>query len=409
MSVPLGDATGYISKYKLIVLAGLLELVYVLGYGVIWFILPLIAEDITKDIVAVGLLIAFPTVVSILFAIPVGAFSDRFGRKLPVLFGSLMIVTIGLFLPSVHSFTSFALFGLFFGLGHQLFNTPIKAYIMDISPKGKTAEYFAVYSTSFSIGLTLGSVVGGFLLANNLAVGVGSISHFYLVTGLVAFFVTLCLKETVTSSDKSIKITAFLRKDHHLIRQLLQYKKIGIIGLLILYLNFIMYFAAGMTWTLEPLYYQLNINSQLVGVILGMFVLPLILFTIPAGYLADKYGKTKFIVPGLLVAGIFLSFFGLTTDPLFLFLSAFISTTGLAFVWASNNGLLVDVSSKYDKGGIAGIWNISEDLGYIIGPTFGGLMAGLFGSIRIPFLIVGILIVVSALPVTIAIRKSHKS
>lgn len=340
-----------ISKYRLILLAGLLELVYVTGYGVIWFILPIIAENITKDIMLVGLLVAFPTFISMLFAIPVGGFSDKVGRRKPILLGACMVVLIGLSLPFVKSLTGFILFGFFFGLAHQLFNTPIKAYIMDISPKGKTAEYFGVHSTSFSIGLTVGSLAGGFLLANNLITGIPNIAYVYAITGVIAFLIAIILKETVVSTKDSVKIKTLIKRDSLFIRELLEYKKLGSIGLLILYITFIIYFGAGMTWTLEPLYYKLDIDSRVVGLILAMFMLPLILFALPAGYLADKYGKIRMIIPGLLIIGVFFITFGMSGSSTLLLASAFLSTTGLALAWVSTNGLLTDISSKYRRGG----------------------------------------------------------
>lgn len=406
MSSSVMEIKGFITKHRFILLIGFLELVYITGYGLIWFVLPLISEDITKDVMLVGLLIAFPTFISMLFAIPVGGFSDKFGRKKPIILGALMMVALGLFLPAVKSLTSFIVFGFLLGVIHQLFNTPIKAYIMDISPKGKTAEYFGVYSTSFSIGLALGSVAGGFLLANNLIAGVQRMSYFYTTIGILALAIALILKETVKlSTEGSVKIAESLRGDQLLIKGLLEYKKLGSIGLLVLYLTFIIYFGPGMTWTIEPLYNKLGMDSNMLGLILGMFVIPLILFTIPAGYLADKYGKTKMLIPGLLIGGSFLIAFGSTMDPIFLLLFAFISTTGFAFVWTSTNGLLADLSAGHRKGGIAGVWNIFEDLGYIVGPVFGGFSAGVFNSLQVPFILFGLIVIASVMPVFIVTKK----
>jgi MFS family permease len=157
------------------------------------------------------------------------------------------------------------------------------------------------------------------------------------------------------------------------------------------------------------LYYKLDIDSRVVGLILAIFMLPLILFALPAGYLADKYGKIRMIIPGLLIIGVFFITFGMSGSSTLLLASAFLSTTGLALAWVSTNGLLTDISSKYRRGGIVGVWNIFEDLGYVIGPVFGGLTAKFFDSIRIPFILLGLIVIASIVPVVLLIAKRRNA
>jgi DHA1 family multidrug resistance protein-like MFS transporter len=115
------------------------------------------------------------------------------------------------------------------------------------------------------------------------------------------------------------------------------------------------------------------------------------------------------IIPGLLIIGVFFITFGMSGSSTLLLASAFLSTTGLALAWVSTNGLLTDISSKYRRGGIVGVWNIFEDLGYVIGPVFGGLTAKFFDSIRIPFILLGLIVIASIVPVVLLIAKRRNA
>jgi MFS family permease len=144
-----------------------------------------------------------------------------------------------------------------------------------------------------------------------------------------------------------------------------------------------------------------------------MFILPYVIFDIPAGYLADRYGKTKILMLGLTIAGVFLIIFGYSTTKLMFLASAFIATMGLSFARPSVEGLLTDLVEKKQKGGIVGIWNSSEDLGYILGPFIGGVIAESYGDITIPFILLGaamlVLVAVSIPVFLISQRKSVTS
>jgi len=138
-----------------------------------------------------------------------------------------------------------------------------------------------------------------------------------------------------------------------------------------------------------------------------MFVIPFIFFQIPAGFLADKIGKIKILVLGLLLAGSFLILFGLTRDIYVMITAAFISTFGLALAIPATDGLLTDVSSGKRRGGIAGVWDVAEDLGYVIGPLVGGVIAEFYSDITIPFIFLGVSILLLIIPVMYVTTKKR--
>jgi MFS family permease len=177
----------------------------------------------------------------------------------------------------------------------------------------------------------------------------------------------------------------------------MEYLKLGCVGVLVFWLTVLFTSYEGLVWAFEPLFSRYYDMSPLAaGVILSLFTVPFILFSIPAGVLADRYGKMRTLVPGLLLTGLFVMSFGLAGDFFTLALSALLSTTGLAFAWASTAGLLADSSKRLQKGYIAGVWSMSEGLGYLVGPVLGGLV-GQYFSVKVPFVLLGAVFVVTAI------------
>jgi len=97
-------------------------------------------------------------------------------------------------------------------------------------------------------------------------------------------------------------------------------------------------------------------------------------------YTIERIGKYRTLTFGLVVAGIFLIKFGVSNDPTVMFASAFLATTGLAITRPSIEGLLTDISRHKERGKIVGVWDVSEDVGYVIGPLVAGIVTEYFHS-----------------------------
>lgn len=381
----------------------LVSLFYALGFGLVLFLLPFLAYDISPNVFVVGVLVAAPALVSMLAAIPAGSLTDFYGVRVTFIASLVAMIVLVLCLPYVSTAVGFLIFACFFGFFYQLVYTSLKAHLFDISPQGRTSKYFSIFLTTFQIGLSLGPIVGGYLILDSLSIGLSAASKFFALDCLGLLFLILVFK-IGAGVKKKTDVTQYNIR-HFFINSMKEYLKLRRIGAVVLLLTILFTTYEGLVWAFEPLfnkYYSLNTFTT--GMLLSMFTLPFIVFSIPAGILADRYGKIKILVPGLLVTGLFIIIFGFVENPILLILSAVISSIGLAFAWSSMAGLLADASTKFEKGCIVGVWNMSEGLGYLIGPVLGGLIAE-YSSIKIPFIMIGFVMMLSILPVLLANRK----
>ena len=80
-------------------------IIFALGNGAVWFLLPILAEKLLKDLTVVGLLLAIPYLISALLDIPVGGLSDHLGRKRFFVGGLIIMALLGMLLPSIGTLT----------------------------------------------------------------------------------------------------------------------------------------------------------------------------------------------------------------------------------------------------------------------------------------------------------------
>jgi DHA1 family multidrug resistance protein-like MFS transporter len=377
-----------------------------LGSGVAWFVLPILAERLFKDLLVVGVLIAMPNIVSLFLDIPMGDFSDRVGRKKLFMGGLILMALLGLMLPSVSSFMRFVAFMALLGIADLSIILPVRAYIMEIAPKENVSESFGIFEAAGQVGFAVAPLVGGYLIADNFNVGISNSGIFMFLGVSAAALILSFVKDTIRRRESAfVSIKDTILKDRLFLKSLLDYKDLQYAGMAILLATFITVSIDGVIWAFEPLYTTLGIDTATVGLILSMFVIPFILFEVPAGIIADKFGKIKVFIGGLIVAGVFLVVFGSTGNPTILLASAFIATAGLAFARPAMDGFLTDISSKKERGSIVGVWDTAEDAAYATSPIIGGLIGQVYG-IRMVFIIAGGLLLLAIPLLYTAIKKS---
>lgn len=366
-------------------------LLYSVGAGAFWFVFPIFAEKAFQDMMVMGLILAMPSIVSLIFDIPLGRFSDKTGRKKLVFAGLILLALLGLMLPQLATLPEFILFALVLGFADLLIIVPARAYVMEISPEKERSSYFGIFEALIQLGFTIGPIVAGMLIADNFNVGLTETGILMTLFSLLAAVVMMFLKETVTVKEPIIKaVKAVIGSDRIYLEGLIDYRSLHKAGAAILLTTFILVFIDGIIWAIEPLYTKLGIDAETVGVIMAMFVIPFILLEAPSGWLADKIGKKKLYLAGLTIAGLSLMMFGITVDSTALIILAFIATSGLALTRPAMDGLLSDLSAGKERGSIVGVWDVAEDLGNIIAPLTGGVIAQIYG-IGTTFILLGCL------------------
>jgi len=145
----------------------MIQLLYNLTSGmVIPFALLYLEQEIGIPTDIGGLLNSLILLVTFVFCVPLGMYADRRGRRPLLGFASVCILASMLLLfvngLTLRSFpAAMAAFGLM-GMAFTTFDFVPRAYIADISPEGKEAQYFATANIFATIPFPIGILFGGF-------------------------------------------------------------------------------------------------------------------------------------------------------------------------------------------------------------------------------------------------------
>jgi MFS family permease len=104
-----------------------------------------------------------------IFAKPyMGRISDKFGRRIPIVLGSVVSGLSLLAIPFVTDFWVLLLLVLVYGFGFATVTASTPALISELVPKELVGTSMGFLGTIMDVGQTLGPIVSGFILATNL-------------------------------------------------------------------------------------------------------------------------------------------------------------------------------------------------------------------------------------------------
>ena len=146
----------------------------------------------------------------------------------------------------------------------------------------------------------------------------------------------------------------------------------------------------GITGPVLPLFARdFGVATSTVGLTITFFALARLIFNLPAGYLADRFGRRLLLVGGPIVSAIGMTGSGLAIGIGDLLAWRFVAGAGSALYMTGAQLYVLDVSPANRRGRNMA-WNQGALLvGVAIGPAIGGLVAEFMG-LRAPFILVGV-------------------
>jgi len=162
----------------------------------------------------------------------------------------------------------------------------------------------------------------------------------------------------------------------------------------------------GLVMPLLPIYARnFGATGMQLGFLTAAFAVARIVTTFPGGWLADKMGRKKPIILGLLAYSVVMSLYGFSTDVNQLILFRTLQGMASGVVWPIMSTMVVDMVLPKDRGKAMGLYEMMWFLGMVIGPGLGGTLSGLF-TIAVPFFVCGALAFVSTILVAFTVQET---
>ena len=372
----------------------LIVFVVMLGFGIIAPILPLYARSFHVSYQVASLLISVFAFARLIFDPVAGPIIDRYGERRSAIAGLLIVGVSALFAGLAPTFLLAVLFRGAGGGGSAVFLAALYSYLLKVVPSERMARTLSVFYGSLNVGIIAGGPIGGVV-----AQLFGLNSPLILYAGLCFFSAVLysrfmrdapkpagaSAERGVSDGDGATPTPLGLMAQ---IATLLRNR--AFLTVLILNLSFF-WFVAGGYDTLVPLFARegLGMSAVGVGLVFTVAVGAEFLVLYPSASIADKMGRKRVAVPSMALLALLGATLGWAKSPFSL--GVLMGLVGLASGAAASTpaAMLSDITPPGQSGTAVGIFRFAGDLGFVLGPLVGGVVAGAFGF-KIAFAAMGL-------------------
>lgn len=127
-----------------------------------------------------------------------GKLSDKIGRRIPIVVGTLMSAAALVAIPFTTLFVLLLLVSIFYGIGFSLVTSSTPALVSELSEQNLVGTSMGFLSMIMDVGQTLGPIITGFILA-------ASLSYSFSFYSLSIILLAACAVFTVTGITQNKK------------------------------------------------------------------------------------------------------------------------------------------------------------------------------------------------------------
>lgn len=378
------------TKKKQLGIIFLTVFIYLLGFGIIIPIIPILSRDFGASALQSGLLMSSYSLMQFLFSPFWGRLSDKYGRR-PILLGCLFGEGIAyLIFAYAGSLTGLFIARFLAGFFSGSISTA-SAYISDITPPNERSKGMALIGAAFGLGFVFGPAIGGVLVI--WGQHISSTPHFD--TSFTAIWVSILCFANLLFGLK------FLKESHHershekkesrfkLLAKYFAMKTVSplmfvfllsSLSMSIMEATLILFMGAKFSWDLKTV----SFGFAYIGVIMVFTQGFLVRKMIP------KYGEKNILRIGLFCMIIGLG--GIAFAPTVAVMAVIMTflSVGVGLTNPSTLGSISLLISPKEQGVALGVTQSMSSLGRIIGPALGGFLFGAL-TMESPFILSGLM------------------
>lgn len=351
----------------------LIAFLIAIGFGVMLPVLPVFARSFQISQFQVGAVISFFALARLLIAPMCGRWTKLLGERTALGCGTIVVALSTAAAGLSVSYTQLLVLRGIGGVGSALFTVASMSLLLASVEPHQFGRASALYSGGFVIGGMAGPAVGGALTAVSVRVPF----FFYAATLLVASIVGLTLLSGTRQawsgkkSPPAIKLADAWKEQRYRLACAANFS----VG----------WQAQGVRSTLVPLLVVevLDRPPTLTGITMACAAIVQALALQPAGRMVDTWGRRPMLTTGLAICAITSLLIPFAPDIEWLIVIMCLFGVGAAFMSTAPTALIGDVIGGTGGTPVA-VFQMSSDLGMIIGPLAAGALADHF-SLPIAF------------------------
>lgn len=368
---------------------------FLLGLGffsisLVWplynFYIPLFLKEYIKSQFWINGIMTLDNILAVTLIPFFGSLSDRtnsrFGRRMPfLLIGIPLSAILFAILPTYSSFFTLIAILFILNLSMAIYRAPTVALMPDITPPPLRSRANGIINFMGGLASVLVLFVGAFLYDLNPSLPFVSSSGLMVISVLLLYLFIKEPKQVHGEKEEKTSITNALGE---IIRS---NDRTTLYLLLAIFFWFIGYQGMEATFSNYSVHF-LGIRESAGSIILGSFAATFLLFAIPSGLVASKFGKKRTIlvgVLGLVIVFMMLSTIRTTTRvfnlPFNIVMMALFAIGG--FFWACINinsyPMVVEMATEDKIGTYTGLYYFASSLAAITGPLIFGIFVDLIG------------------------------
>lgn len=338
---------------------------------------PVFLSKYIKSTTMIGLIMTFDNIAAVTLQPIMGALSDRTnskrGRRMPyLLVGVPLSALFFTLIPFEFSLISLMVFAMGFNIAMSIYRAPTVALMPDVTPPIHRSKANGVINFMGGTAATLA------LLGGSIAYRYGKFIPFAGVA-VIMLIALMILNKFINEPQNVVKdkekgtgiISAFIEviKDKD---------KSALILLFAIFFWFVGYQGIEALFSLY-MTKHLGYTEDISGIILSVFTLAFVIFAIPSGFMATKFGRRNIIRCGLI--GLIFVFVGIVFVKELMILGALMGVGGMfwAFININSYPMVVEMTTSSKIGAYTGLYYFFSSMAAIVGPLVFGVFIDVIG------------------------------
>ena len=362
--------------------------VIAIGYGLIAPILPQFANSFALSYSSAGAVVAAFAAFRLAWATPAGLLVQRLGERKVYMTGVLIVAASSAATAFAHSYWQLLIFRALGGIGSVMFTIAAVGLLVKLSPAHMRGKVSAAYGATFLIGNIAGPVLGGFLAEISIQV---PFLVYAAALAVAAALIAILLPKPPAPDDAAPSLPPLTFREAWADPA---YRASISTAFANGWANF------GVRISVVPLFVGAMISdgASAAGIVMAAFAAGNAAMLPFSSRFADAVGRRPLILGGALVAGTFTMLFGLAPNLIALSALSVISGAGVGALNPAQQAVLADViGSQRSAGPVISTFQMVADVGAILGPVIGGLIADQLGF-EWAFALTGMILLVAVIP-----------